>query len=152
MGRTLFLDCIRTPARYTSEWGLFILLICLTRESKPYTEDEGMEAPLFFLCLTKLLTAPIEPKGENSISMDKISFPNDEIRNKLLEVITNLKDEYAPNSANCAIILKDIVDAIENDTLTNEHLRKLKDCENYSHIMNLLRTARINFDLTKFSD
>ena len=75
-----------------------------------------MEAPLFFLCLTKLLTAPIEPKGENSISMDKISFPNDEIRNKLLEVITNLKDEYAPNSANCAIILKDIVDAIENDT------------------------------------
>ena len=79
-------------------------------------------------------------------------FPNDGIRKKLLEVFTNLKDEYAPNSANCAEILKDIVDAIENDTLTKEHLNRLKDCENYSHIMNILRTARINFYLTKYSD
>lgn len=62
MGRTLFLDCIRTSTRYTSEWGLFILLICLTGESKPYTEDKGMEAPLSFYALQELLTALIEPK------------------------------------------------------------------------------------------
>ena len=32
---------------------MFILLICLTRESKPYTEDKADGGSTFFLCLTQ---------------------------------------------------------------------------------------------------
>lgn len=49
--------------RNTSKWGLFILLICLARESKPYTEDKVDGGSTFYICLPyHLLTALTEPK------------------------------------------------------------------------------------------
>lgn len=84
--------------------------------------------------------------------MDNTIFLTEEERKKLLDVFIDLKDKYAPNSADSAFILKDIVDAIENNTLTFEHLKRLHTCDNYTHIMNMLRTARFNLDITRFSE
>lgn len=50
-------------ARNTSKWGMFILLICITRESKPYAEDKADGGSTFYICLRyHLLTALTEPK------------------------------------------------------------------------------------------
>ena len=48
-GRTLSWFVFRMK-RYTSKWGLFILLICITRESKPYTEDKADGGSTFYIC------------------------------------------------------------------------------------------------------
>lgn len=84
--------------------------------------------------------------------MAKQIILNEKVRKQLLDVFENLKDEYVPNSANCVLTLLDIKDAIMNNYLTIEHLTKLKDCDKYTKIMNILRAARLNIDLTKYSD
>ena len=62
MGRTLSWFVSRM-ARNTSKWGMFILLICITRESKPYAEDKADGGSTFYICLRyHLLTALTEPK------------------------------------------------------------------------------------------
>lgn len=62
MGRTLSWFVSRI-SRNTSKWGMFILLICITRESKPYREDKADGGSTFYICQQyHLLTALIEPK------------------------------------------------------------------------------------------
>lgn len=84
--------------------------------------------------------------------MGKYIHFNEDVREKLLEVLENIKDEYVPNSADNVLALLDIKDTIMNGSLTSDHLLKVQNCEKYEQIMNILRTARINFDLTKYSD
>ena len=75
-----------------------------------------------------------------------------EVRKQLMDVFENIKDEYVSNSADSVLTLLDIKDAIQNNSLTLEHLSKLKECDKYVQIMNILRAAYLNFDLTKYSD
>lgn len=68
MGRTLSWFVFRI-ARNTSKWGMFILLICLTRESKPYAEDKADGGSTFYICLPyHILTALTEPKVQNFLT------------------------------------------------------------------------------------
>ena len=84
--------------------------------------------------------------------MVKFIHFNEDVRKQLLDVFENIKDDYVPNSAGSVLTLLDIKDAIENNSLTLEHLSKLKNSDKYVHIMNIFRTARINFDLSKYKD
>ena len=84
--------------------------------------------------------------------MSKNIFFNEKARNKLLHVFENLKDEYVPNSADCVLIGMKIKDAIENNTLTTDNLLELKKCENYNQIVNILRAANLNFDISAFEN
>ena len=86
------------------------------------------------------------------VVMAKTIYLEEGLKKKLLDVFENIKDEYVPDSPDWVLVLLDIKDAIENGVLTSEHLIKLKGCEKYEQIMNILRTARINFDLTKYVD
>lgn len=84
--------------------------------------------------------------------MAKSILFNEVVKKQLLDVFENIKDEYVPNSADAVLILLDIKDAIENNSLTSDHLSKLKNSDKYVQIMNILRTARLNFDLSKYKD
>lgn len=84
--------------------------------------------------------------------MEKYIHFSKDVKKKLLNVLENVKDEYVPNSAEHVLTLLNIKDAIEKDTLTTEQLLKAKDCEKYSQIMNILRAAKLNFDLERYSD
>ena len=50
---------------------------------------------------------------------------NKEERHRLLEVLHNLKDKYEPKTSFCAFVYADIIQALENDSLTIEHLKKV---------------------------
>ena len=84
--------------------------------------------------------------------MAKFIHFNEEVRKQLLDVFENIKDKYVPNSAGSVLTLLDIKDAIENNSLTSEQLSKLRDSDKYVQIMNILRTARINLDLSRYKD
>jgi len=84
--------------------------------------------------------------------MAKSIHLNEVVKKQLLDVFENIKDEYVPNSADNVLILLDIKDAIENNSLTSDHLSKLKNSDKYVQIMNILRTALLNFDLSKYKD
>ena len=84
--------------------------------------------------------------------MAKFIHFNEDVRKQLLDVFENIKDDYVPNSADSVWALLDIKDSIENNSLTSEQLSKLRDSDKYVQIMNIFRTARIGFDLTKYKD
>ncbi len=84
--------------------------------------------------------------------MSKNIFLNEKVRNKLLHVFENMKDEYVPNSADGVLIGLKIKDAIENNTLTTDNLLELKKCENFNQIVNILRAANLNLDLSIFEN
>lgn len=84
--------------------------------------------------------------------MGKIIFLNETVRNKLLQVFENLKDEYVPSSADDVLIGLKIKDAIENNTLTTDNLLELKECKKYNQIVNILRAAYLNYDISAFEN
>jgi hypothetical protein len=80
----------------------------------------------------------------------KIIHLSEEIRNRLLEVICNLKDKYEPKCSNSTFVYADFIQALETNRLTIDLLKKIQQCGVSLPIMNILRTARINLDLSKF--
>ena len=84
--------------------------------------------------------------------MAKFIYFNEDVRKQLLDVFENIKDDYVPNSAGSVLTLLDIKDAIENNSLTLDHLAKLKNSDKYVQIMNIFRAARINLDLSKYKE
>ena len=77
---------------------------------------------------------------------------NEKVKKKLLHVFENLKDDYVPNSADGVLIGLKIKDAIEKNTLTTDNLLELKKCEKYNKIVNILRAANLNLDLSIFEN
>lgn len=84
------------------------------------------------------------------VIMPKTIYFEEEVRKKLLELFEDIKDEYVSKSADGVLAQLDIKDAIENNSLSQDHLSKLKSFDKYEQIMNILRTAHINFDLSKY--
>ena len=82
---------------------------------------------------------------------DHIHF-DEKVRIELVYVFENIKVEYVPNNADDVSVCLKIKGAIENNSLTTDNLLELKGSEKYTQIMNILRMARINFDLSKFED
>lgn len=82
---------------------------------------------------------------------DHIHF-DEKVRIELVHVFENIKDEYVPNNADDVLITLKIKEAIKNNSLTTANLLELKGSEKYTQIMNVLRMARINFDLSRFED
>lgn len=84
--------------------------------------------------------------------MSKYIHLDERVKNELLHVFENLKDKYVPNNANEVLIGLKIKDAIENDSLTTDTLLEFRGCEKYNDIMNILRAAYFNFDITRFME
>ena len=82
---------------------------------------------------------------------DHIHF-DEKVRIELVHVFENIKDEYVPNNADDVLITLKIKEDIKNNSLTTANLLELKGSEKYTQIMNVLRMARINFDLSRFED
>ena len=82
---------------------------------------------------------------------DYIHF-DEKVRTELVHLFENIKDEYVPNNADDVLIILKIKEAIKNNLLTIANLLELKGSEKYTQIMNVLRMARINFDLSRFED
>lgn len=82
---------------------------------------------------------------------DYIHF-DEKVRTELVHLFENIKDEYVPNNADDVLIILKIKEAIKNNSLTTANLLELKGSEKYTQIMNVLRMARINFDLSRFED
>ena len=82
---------------------------------------------------------------------DHIHFDK-KVRTELVHVFENIKDEYVPNNADDVLITLKIKEDIKNNSLTTANLLELKGSEKYTQIMNVLRMARINFDLSRFED
>lgn len=107
-----------------------------------------MEAPLFCMSYANTTNRTHRAKRAHFIVMGKpIYFPQN-VRDELLHVFENLKDEYAPNNADDLSVALKIKEAIANNSLTTNNLLELKGTEKYSQIMGILRMARLNFDLT----
>ncbi|MBQ7424001.1 MAG: hypothetical protein IJV19_04575 [Prevotella sp.] len=152
MGRTLSWFVSRI-ARNTSKWGMFILLICLTRESKPYAEDKADGGSTFFVCLQQTIEVTHRAMSVFSDIMSKIILFDENTKEQLLEVFENIKDEYVPKSPDSVLAALAVKEAIEHDCLTKEHLIELKkNCDKYNQIMNVLRGARVNIDLSLFKE